>query len=126
MKHNHHHDNSADADSQLVPVRFEYTNLTAAHVSVAGSFNHWQPESKTLRSSGLGNWWKETNLLPGTYEYCFVVDGRWIMDPLAWESVPNPFGGRNSILKVATSPEAAHLANAELQPLKNENQRKRK
>jgi hypothetical protein len=38
-----------------------------------------------------------------------VVDGQWMPDPLAKETVPNPFGGRNSILKVASSPEAAHL-----------------
>jgi hypothetical protein len=33
--------------------------------------------------------------------------------------VPNPFGGRNSILKVAESPAAAQLADAENLPLKN-------
>jgi hypothetical protein len=30
------------------------------------------------------------------------VDGRWMPDPLARESVPNPFGGKNSILTVAS------------------------
>jgi hypothetical protein len=43
-------------------------------------------------------------------------------DPQARETVPNPFGGRNSILKVADSPEASHLAGAEQLPLKNTNQ----
>jgi ferritin-like metal-binding protein YciE len=42
-------------------------------------------------------------------------------DPLAKETVPNPFGGRNSVLRVASSPEAAHLADAENSPLKNTN-----
>jgi hypothetical protein len=37
---------------------------------------------------------------------------------MARETVPNPFGGRNSVLKVASSPEAAHLADAEDLPLK--------
>jgi hypothetical protein len=40
-------------------------------------------------------------------------------DPLAKETVPNPFGGRNSVLTVADSQEAAHLADAETLPLKN-------
>jgi hypothetical protein len=40
-------------------------------------------------------------------------------DPLARETVPNPFGGRNSVLNVAVTPEAAHLADAEALPLKN-------
>jgi hypothetical protein len=40
-------------------------------------------------------------------------------DPLAKETVPNPFGGRNSVLRVAGSLEAAHLTDAEQLPLKN-------
>ncbi len=119
MKHNHNHDNAPNAGPQLVPVRFEFTDPGARSVCIAGSFNHWQPERKTLHSSTTGRWWKETALLPGTYEYCLVVDGHWMPDPEARETVPNPFGGRNSVLKVAASPEAAHLADAENLPLKN-------
>jgi 1,4-alpha-glucan branching enzyme len=119
MKHNHNHDNAPNAGPQLVPVRFEFTHPTARSVSIAGTFNHWQPERKTLHSSSTGRWWKETALLPGTYEYCLVVDGQWMPDPLATETVRNPFGGRNSVLKVAASPDAAHLAGAENSPLKN-------
>ena len=120
MKHNHHHDNQPGTEAKLIPVRFEYTNPGAHSVCVAGSFNNWQPEAKTLHSSGLGNWWKETAIAPGSYEYCLVVDGNWIPDPHARETVANPFGGRNSILTVASSPEAGHLAEAEHAPLKNE------
>jgi 1,4-alpha-glucan branching enzyme len=120
MKHNHNHDNAHSAGPQLVPVRFEFTSPTAKSVCLAGTFNHWQPEAKALHSSGAGNWWKETLLAPGTYEYCLVVDGQWMTDPQARESVPNPFGGRNSVLKVATSPAAAHLDAAENLPLKKE------
>jgi 1,4-alpha-glucan branching enzyme len=125
MKHNHNHDNARSP--QLVPVRFEFNHPTATTVCIAGTFNQWQPEAKTLHSSGAGNWWKETALAPGTYEYCLVVDGHWMPDPLARESVANPFGGRNSILKVASSPAAAHLADAENLPFKkqtNKNDRK--
>ena len=118
MKHNHKHDNTPVPP--LVPVRFEFTSPTAKSVCLAGTFNHWQPEAKTLHSSGVGNWWKETLLAPGTYEYCLVVDGQWMPDPLARESVANPFGGRNSILTVASSPAAAHLADAAKLPLKND------
>ena len=55
---------------------------------------------------------KETVLPPGTYEYRLVVDGQWMPDPLAKETVPNPFGGRNSILRVASTPEESHRASA--------------
>jgi 1,4-alpha-glucan branching enzyme len=124
MKHNHNHDNSPGP--RLVPVRFEYNNPTAKTVCLAGSFNHWQPEAKTLHSSGAGNWWKETALAPGTYEYCLVVDGQWMPDPHAAESVANPFGGRNSILHVASSPAEAHLADAEKLPLIKETNKQTK
>ena len=122
MKHNKNHDNASGAGPQRVPVRFEFTHPTAATVGIAGTFNDWQPETKTLHTSGVGHWWKETALAPGTYEYCLVVDGHWMPDPRARESVPNPYGGRNSILTVASSPQAAHLADAEDLPLKNAHQ----
>jgi len=124
MKHNHQHDNLPVPP--LVPVRFEYTDPAAKTVCLAGTFNHWQPEAKALHSSGAGNWWKDTLLAPGSYEYCLVVDGQWRPDPHARESVPNPFGGRNSILIVASSPATAHLADAENLPLKNENKTKQR
>ena len=121
MKHNHNHDNVRSTGPQLVPVRFEFTHPTATTVCIAGTFNQWQPEAKTLHPAGGGRWWKETALAPGIYEYCLVVDGQWMPDPLAKETVPNPFGGRNSILKVASSPEAAHRDDATNLPLKNAN-----
>jgi len=122
MKHNKNHDNIPSEGPALTPVTFEFTDSTATTVCIAGSFNHWQPETKPMHPLGAGHWLKETVLAPGTYEYCLVVDGRWMPDPLAKETVPNPFGGRNSLLKVAGSPEAAHLTNAAHLPLKNENQ----
>jgi len=94
MKHNQNHDrgrghvNGHGADLQLVPVRFEFNHPTAITVCVAGTFNDWQPETKTLHSSGTGRWWKETALEPGAYEYCLVVEGQWIPDPL--HSVGDP------------------------------------
>src|SRR5271156_6713673 len=106
MKHNHNHNNGRNSVPQLMPVRFEFTHPTATTICIAGTFNHWQPESKTLHSSGVGNWWTEMALAPGIYEYCLVVDDQWMPDPLAKETVTNPFGGRNSILKVASSPQA--------------------
>ena len=120
MKHNNNHDNAQNAGLKLTPVRFEFTDPTARTVCIAGTFNHWQPEAKALHSSGVGNWWKETALAPGTYEYCLVVDGKWIPDPAARETVANPFGGRNSVLHVASSPEGTHLSDAENLPLVND------
>jgi 1,4-alpha-glucan branching enzyme len=124
MKHNKKHDNSRSAEPPLMPVTFEFVHPTATTVCVAGTFNDWQAEAKPMLHFGDGRWHKETVLAPGTYEYCLVVNGQWIADPLAKESVPNPFGGRNSLLKVASSPQASHLADAEHLPLKTTNQSK--
>lgn len=112
-----------DSGAQLVPVHFEYTHSTAITVCVAGTFNKWHPEAKTLHASGGGRWVKETALMPGIYEYCLVVDGRWMPDPLVKETVPNAFGGRNSILRVI-SRDATHLAAAENLPMIDESQSK--
>jgi len=115
MKH-HHNDHHAHSDGpQLTP------HPTANTVCIAGTFNDWHPEAKQMRSLGSGRWLKETVLAPGAYEYCLVVDGHWIPDPMAPETVPNPFGGRNSVLRVACPLDAAHLVEAETFPLKNAN-----
>ena len=107
MKHNKNHDNAKSAGPQLEPVRFEFTHPTARTVCVAGTFNDWQATAKPLHPLGGGRWMKETALPAGTYEYCLVVDGEWMPDPRAQETVPNPFGGRNSLLKVASTPEGS-------------------
>jgi 1,4-alpha-glucan branching enzyme len=113
MKHNKNHDNASSTEAKTQPVRFEYNHPTATTVCIAGTFNDWHVDGKPMHPLGGGHWLKETVLPIGTYEYRLVVDGQWISDPLAKETVPNPFGGRNSILTVGSPLEAAHLAKAE-------------
>ena len=89
MKHKHNHDNGRVTDPQLVSVLFELTHSMAITVCVAGTFNQSQPEAKSsMHLLGGGRWLKE--------RYCRPA-------PLARETVPNPFGGRNSVLKIAIS-----------------------
>ena len=107
MKHNNHPHSHRSAGPVLVPVHFEFVDPTATTVCVAGFFNQWRPEAKTLHPTGAGHWLKETALAPGNYEYCLVVDGKWMPDPRAEESVPNPYGGRNSVLRVVLPTVAA-------------------
>ena len=82
-------------------VSFELVKPDAKSVCVAGSFNDWKPERAPLAQATNGRWVGDLTVKPGRYEYLFVVDGQWIPDPNAKESVQNPFGGRNSILGVA-------------------------
>lgn len=121
VKQNKNHDHPRSDGLHLEPVRFEFTHPTASTVCVAGTFNDWHAQTKPLLSMGNGRWMNDTVLPVGTYEYRLVVDGIWITDPQALETVPNPFGGRNSILRVVDSPEATHLADAAHLLLKNAN-----
>lgn len=52
---------------------------------------------------GDGRWVKQLALLPGHYEYRFVVDGQWMDDPKAQACVSNPHGGVNAVLVVPVS-----------------------
>jgi 1,4-alpha-glucan branching enzyme len=80
-------------------VRLEFSQPGARIVAIAGSFNSWQPEQAS--ATGNGSWVTELAIGPGRYEYLFVVDGQWTADPNAKESVPNPFGGQNSVLIIS-------------------------
>ena len=71
----------------------------AKQVCVAGSFNNWHAAALPLEPAG-DEWVGEVKLPPGRYEYLFVVDGHWLLDPNAREKIPNPFGGFNSLLSV--------------------------
>lgn len=82
-------------------VQFELYAHQAGAVSVVGTFNDWKPGVTPLIARGGGKWAKELPLPPGRYEYRFVVDGKWMDDPKAKASVPNPHGGRNAVLEVS-------------------------
>lgn len=101
MKPNQIHSDINTGGVQLEPFYFQFTHPTARVVCIAGTFNDWKPERKPMHAMGDSYWVGQTILSPGTYEYCLVVDGQWIPDPLARETVANPYGGRNSVLKVA-------------------------
>ena len=81
-------------------VRIEFHDEKAQSVSIAGTFNDWQPTATSMIAMGDGRWVKELALPPGRYEYRLVVDGEWISDPSASEQVSNSYGGQNSVLIV--------------------------
>ncbi len=82
-------------------VSLELVKPGAKKVYVAGSFNAWQPERTPLAPRDGGRWVGDLAVNPGRHEYLFVVDGQWLPDPNAKESVSNPFGGVNSVLTVS-------------------------
>ncbi len=71
----------------------------AQSAAIAGTFNDWNSQQAQMRRDG--NAWKITlPLKPGRYEYRFLVDGQWVNDPKANETVENPYGSSNSVLVV--------------------------
>ena len=79
----------------------------AGAVSLAGTFNDWDPTATPLTRRADGTWATTLDLSPGRYEYKFVVDGRWCCDPGCEEPregcpkcVPNPFGTMNRVVEV--------------------------
>jgi chromosome partitioning protein len=69
-------------------------------VQVVGDFNDWQPDEGTrLDHNAPGRWSKLLPLEPGTYQYRFIVDGRWIEDPHNPNTIDSPYGVRNSIVE---------------------------
>lgn len=79
-------------------LRFILHAPQATQVALCGDFNAWSQEA--MRQTQAGQWEASKTLPPGQYEYKFLVDGQWIQDPQARESVPNPFGTSNSVVKV--------------------------
>jgi 5'-AMP-activated protein kinase regulatory beta subunit len=81
-------------------ITFQYENIGAKNVSLVGDFNDWDQKKHPMTNDGTGQWKKIILLIPGTYEYKFIVDGRWKKDPRNTETCLNSYGTRNSLLKV--------------------------
>ena len=67
-------------------------------IALAGSFNNWVP--KAMRKQKDGSFACTVELSPGTYEYKFVVDGQWVVDPDTNAWAMNNYGTFNSVAQV--------------------------
>jgi 1,4-alpha-glucan branching enzyme len=81
-------------------IEFRLRSPQAKSAFVAGSFNSWDLKRTPMRKEGDGEWRATVTLPPGRYEYRFIVDGQWLSDPTAKDSVHNTFGSTNSVLTV--------------------------
>jgi hypothetical protein len=86
---------------QTIAVKFALTNPDAKSVSVCGEFNGWSIGASPMKRRRDGQWETVLELNPGRYQYKFVVDGEWLTDPAARESIPNPHGSLNSVIAVS-------------------------
>lgn len=70
-------------------------------VHIAGDFNGWRPEPLHLKDRPEGPMWQKTlSLVPGSYQYKYLVDGQWLPDPANAITVANSFGSINSLLTI--------------------------
>ena len=83
-------------------VRYEFTFTApdAREVCLAGDFNRWTVCRTPLNRVGEDLWSISLELTPGRYEYMFVVDGRWVLDPQAHQTVDDGFGKLNGLLVI--------------------------
>ncbi len=91
--------------ARLVCVAFSVNAPPGSDVYVTGTFNHWNGSSQKMTDiSGEGDYHVSLMLLPGTYEYKFVINGQYQSDPNCptWEI--NEFGTLNSVISVEHCP----------------------
>ncbi len=80
-------------------IKFVYVGK-AKKVSIAGTFNNWNKHVNYLKEEKPGVWSIVIPLVPGSYQYKFIVDGNWIPDPANPNKITDPDGNENSVLKV--------------------------
>ncbi len=90
----------AETTGKTKSITFSIAAAAGLPVFVAGTFNNWDPESIPLVEKD-GVYTAVVELAPGEYEYKFIVNGFWTMDPdSAREWRPNGLGTLNSVLVV--------------------------
>lgn len=91
--------NQASSDNERVAFFLEAPQ--AAQVSVVGDFNNWDPAATPLTKGQAGRWETVVPLLPGRYQFTFVVDGtRWVRDPSLPQALGDDFGQPTSVITV--------------------------
>ena len=86
------------AEKTIATLRLEAPQ--AKQVSVAGSFNQWNPQANLLDRDEGGSWKCTLVIDPGEYEYRFFVDGEWCDDLANMMRRPNGFGTDNCVLVI--------------------------
>ncbi|MBR1952733.1 MAG: glycogen-binding domain-containing protein [Lentisphaeria bacterium] len=81
-------------------IRLTCETAPGRKVFVAGSFNDWKAEKELVDKDNSGVYRCQLRLMPGEYQYKFVVDGCWCLDAENPNFVPNDFGTLNSLLVV--------------------------
>lgn len=97
---------AAPAGGTDVTFRYQPVIGGIQSVSVAGTFNGWDPAAAPLSDDDADGIWEKTlKLPPGEHQYKFVVNGtQWFPDDFAMATTDDGFGGQNSVVRVAAQP----------------------
>jgi len=91
---------------RVVLVTFELpTVIGGEHACLVGDFNAWNQNDTPMYRNGNDTWHITLPLKAGhDFQFRYLVDGqRWYNDWEADNYVPNPYGGKNSV--VTTKPD---------------------
>jgi 1,4-alpha-glucan branching enzyme len=71
----------------------------AKNIYLAGNFNDWRTNEIALKKDSTNTWKCSYVLAPGNYQYKFLVDNAWVLDP-SNEVMIGEFENANSIVSV--------------------------
>ena len=97
-------------------ITFRLVVPEAKEIYIAGDFTGWNKQKQLLNKKLKGVWQKTFLLKPGRYEYKFLVDGSWWLDPSNGQFCENAFGTRNSVIEVGPSSPAVRKREPVVQP----------
>ncbi|MGB9613165.1 MAG: isoamylase early set domain-containing protein [Candidatus Margulisiibacteriota bacterium] len=66
-------------------------------VKLCGNFTNWEQGAIVMTKGKSGEWKAQVSLEPGEYEYKFLADGVWYVDPSSERQVQNNLGTENSV-----------------------------
>jgi 1,4-alpha-glucan branching enzyme len=90
-----------DKKTKNSKITFSFKSAGANEVILMGDFNNWNPEKHPMKRNENGTWEKIMTLPLGKYEYKFLVDGEWTIDPQNIQTIHNNFGTLNSIINLS-------------------------
>jgi hypothetical protein len=71
----------------------------ASLVALTGTFNNWG-QSQLLFAREGDEWVCRVDLDPGVYQYKFIVDGDWLLDPSNPDTAEDEAGNVNNVIEV--------------------------
>jgi hypothetical protein len=74
----------------------------ASLVVLTGTFNNWNQSQLLFAREGDG-WVCRVDLDPGVYQYKFIVDGDWLLDPSNPDTSEDEAGNVNNVIEVKPS-----------------------